>query len=354
LTIIRFLTNSLAKKHSNGRFHPESAQRIQTIEEWIHSGTEDRISYDYLNESAKKEEILSVHSSDHYMWIKKTKNQSGGHFYFDADTGANEYTFEAARQAVAVGIKAIWDSTRNSSVFALVRPPGHHATRSNPQGFCIFNNIAIATKLAILRKKYKRIAIIDFDHHFGNGTAYIHEKNPNILYISTHADPRIAYPACGYVDEIGKDEGRGYNICVPLMYKASESDIKTAFEELILPIIWQFKPEFLAISSGFDAYERDPIGVLGVTENGFTLIGAYMNHITNELKIPMANFLEGGYSIQMLPILLSSYITPIIHPERQDYLTEYISKTSASLKPRKETFSTIDQAKKLLSDFWEL
>lgn len=325
-------------------FHPESAQRIEVIEEWLHSQKDDQISYDILDQSASRDDILVTHSLDHYSLIERSQGQTG-HFYFDGDTAANNYTFEAARQAVSVGKKAIWESDRNTSIFALVRPPGHHATRASPGGFCIFNNIAIATELALVQKKFQRIAIIDFDHHFGNGTAYIHEKNPNILYFSTHADPRISYPGCGFVDEIGVEEGRGYNVLVPLGYRASEADLQIAFEELIQPIIFQFKPQFLAISAGFDAYERDPIGVLGVTVDGFSVIGTYIKQIASELEIPFAHFLEGGYNIQSLPNLVSSYIAPFIQDQE---------KRSHLLEPSDQTIATVNRSKGLLSDYWQL
>ncbi len=328
-------------------FHPESAQRIDVMEEWILSQTDDIIGYDVLDQSASMEEILVTHSSSHYQLIEKSQGQTG-HFYFDGDTAANNYTFEAARQAVAVGKKAMWESNKDRSIFALVRPPGHHATRTSPGGFCIFNNIAVASELALQQKKYQRIAIIDFDHHFGNGTAYTLEKNPNILYVSTHASPRLAYPGCGFLDEIGKGEGRGFNIPVPLEYRASEADLQAAFEQLIIPIVLQFKPDFLAISAGFDAYERDPLGILGVTSEGFSVIGSLLLRISTELDIPFANFLEGGYNIQMLPTLLSSYISPLVHPD-QEY-----SKLSEQLEPKNQTLTTLNQSKGILRDYWEI
>ncbi len=328
-------------------YHPESAQRIEVIEEWLHSQRDDRISYDTLDHPASMDDILVTHSPDHYKLIERTRGQTG-HFYFDADTAANDYTFEAARQAVAAGKMAIWESDLNTSVFALVRPPGHHATRNSPGGFCIFNNIAIATELALQQKKFQRIAIIDFDQHFGNGTAYIHEKNPNILYFSTHADPRISYPGCGFVEEIGEEEGRGYNVLVPLGFRASESDLQVAFEELFKPIIFQFKPQFLAISAGFDAYERDPIGVLGVTTDGFSVIGEYIKQIASELGIPFAHFLEGGYNIQSLPKLVSSYITPFIQKDQEKKFSDI------SLEPSDQTIAVVNRSKKLLSDYWQL
>ncbi|PWI49721.1 hypothetical protein CEE45_00920 [Candidatus Heimdallarchaeota archaeon B3_Heim] len=344
---IRFISNSLAKKHSNGKFHPESPQRIEIMEKWVTSHLDDSISFEISHEMANKEEILSVHTEDHYNLIEKTKNYEG-HFYFDADTAANSYSYEAAMQAVQIGIQAVFESTRDNSVFCLVRPPGHHATQHSPQGFCIFNNIAVGSQIALNKKKYHRIAILDIDHHFGNGTAYITESNPDILYMSTHADPRISYPGCGFSDEIGFGEGRGFNVPLPLGYRASEADLKLCFESIINPIIYQFKPDFLAISVGFDAYERDPIGVLGVTVNGFGYIGKIIKEITDNLKIPYAHFLEGGYNINLLPELLSAYVSPFIGK------SEVNLKIDPSLQVKEETKSIVQSSKNVLKDYWSL
>ena len=347
MSSIRFIVNSLAKKHSNGRFHPESPHRIEVMEKWITTQSNNKITMEISNESAEIDEILSVHTNDHYELIEKTKNHDS-HFYFTADTAANSYSFDASMQAVHVGKKAVWESSSDKSIFALTRPPGHHATRYGPQGFCLFNTIAISTELAIRQNKYRRIAIIDFDQHFGNGTAYIHENNPDILYISTHADPRISYPGCGFYDEIGKGNGRGFNIPIPLGYRASETDLQLAFESLIKPIIYQFKPEFLAISAGFDAYERDPLGVLGVTLEGFGYIGNQISEITNNLRIPYANFLEGGYNLDRLSDLLAAYTSPLLDNDSEKY------RLDASINPKSETKAIIQKSKDLLKDYWSL
>jgi acetoin utilization deacetylase AcuC-like enzyme len=119
------------------------------------------------------------------------------------------------------------------------------------------------------------------------------------------------------------------------------------FEQLIIPVIYQFKPDFLAISVGFDAYERDPIGILGVTSEGFSKIGSIIHRISSELDVPFANFLEGGYNIQMLPELLSSYISPLIHPDQE-------FQQPTQLEPNNQTISTLSRSKKILGDYWEL
>lgn len=343
---IHFLLNTEGKKHSNGTFHPESAQRIEVVESWLSTQSNPNITYGYNNIEASREDIEIIHSSNHYDLIKKTKGIDQ-YFRFDADTSANGYTFQAATQAVEIGKIAITQSNLSKSIFALVRPPGHHATQTTPMGFCIFNNIAIATQYALNRSLYKRIAIIDFDQHFGNGTAYIHEHNPSVLYISTHADPRMAYPGTGFVEEIGKGDGRGFNICIPLGYRATEFDISFAFQRLLTPILLQFKPEILAISAGFDGYERDPIGILGISLEGFGLIGQILQNIALDLEIPVAHFLEGGYNIKMFPLLISTYVQSFCsnNDNKKDKIIE---------QAQDQTILTLKKAQTLLKDFWEI
>ncbi|MHA1226382.1 MAG: histone deacetylase family protein [Candidatus Hodarchaeales archaeon] len=343
---VHFLANKLGKKHSNGNYHPESPERLEILEKWILSQNNPNITMQFLDQVATKEEILSVHTLNHYNLIKRTKDVDG-FFHFDLDTAANEHTFKAALQAVHVGTVALEQSTINKSAFALVRPPGHHATRTSPMGFCIFNNIAIASQLGLNDKKFSRIAIIDIDHHFGNGTAYIHEENPSILYLSTHASPRISYPGCGFVDEIGKKDGRGFNIPIPLDWRASENDILYIFEEIFSPILSQFKPDIMAVSVGFDSYEKDPIGVLGVTETGFTSLGSVIKNLSKDLKIPVAHFLEGGYNLAMLPSLLEYYITPFISDMEEDFKAN-----KDEVQP--QTKYTVEKACTLLKDYWEI
>lgn len=345
---IKFLTHTSAKKHINGRFHPESPERLKILETWINQAN---MELEILDRQATKEEILSVHSSNLYEMVKKTDGINGS-FRFDADTSASTYTFKASTEAVATGITAIERATTDISYFALVRPPGHHAYRSMPGGFCIFNNIAIASTLALKRDWYQKIAIIDFDQHYGNGTAAIMGSNPYVLYFSSHASPNIAFPGLGYIDELGEGSGKGTSIAIPLNYRATEADFFYAFESVIAPICLQFQPDLIAISAGFDAYEKDGIGVLGISVNGFEIIGKLIKHLARTLDAPVAHFLEGGYNIKDLPDLLASYVKPFYTPE-EDILSSSM-KDELRDKTQEHTSQVIDRLKDLLRDYWEV
>jgi acetoin utilization deacetylase AcuC-like enzyme len=183
--------------------------------------------------------------------------------------------------------------------FALVRPPGHHAETDRAMGFCLFNNVAIGARFGLQSLGLERIAIIDWDLHHGNGTQNSFYTSKDVLYFSTHAYPY--YPGSGSLGEIGAGEGEGYTINVPLSGGHDDRAFAKIFQEIILPVTREYRPDFIIISAGFDTYFADPLGTMAVTEQGFACMTKQVVDLAAEIcqgRLLIA--LEGGYNLRGL------------------------------------------------------
>ncbi len=297
-----------------------------------------------VSEPISQDLLKLVHSESLIESLARSERQT---IWFTPDTGTSPHTYKAARTASQAGLETIKNVSKNQLPFALVRPPGHHANRRHARGFCYFNNIAIAAAYYLSKKPQARIAIIDIDHHYGDGTAEIFYDNPSVLYISYHANPMYAYPGTGHVDEIGEGEARGYNVCLPLPPRAGPGDYALVTEEIVTPVVNEFKPDIILVSVGFDAYERDPIGILGQTPLGYRYLGQEIKKLARKQGCPVACYLEGGYAIDMLPTLLESFLTPWIEKKGKKLVV-------IEDQPKKPTKAMVRSAKQLLKPFWNI
>ena len=225
----------------------------------------------------------------------------------DADTITCPSSFAAAAAAVGTTIMAM-----ERGDFALVRPPGHHAYADEAHGFCLFNNVAVAAQKAV--NAGKRVLILDFDGHLGDGTMDIFYKSDQVMYWSLHQYP--AYPGNGTPDEIGEGKGKGFTINVPLP-GGSGDDIFLHAIDYMLPVAIQFQPDVVAVSAGFDAHQFDPMLQLRASGNFFYKVGRLL-----EETFPGKLFavLEGGYNAEELPNCVYNFIAgvnnePMPHPE---------------------------------------
>ena len=288
-------------KHDTGS-HPESAERVRHIIRKLEEvGITEKMKR-ILPVKASELQIAYVHADAYIKNVGAICNGGGG--MLDSDTPLCSATYEVALLSAGGVIKAVdevmikaGDGVRNA--FALIRPPGHHATPNKGMGFCIFNNIAVAAEH--LKRKYgvKRILIADWDVHHGNGTQEVFSGDPSVLYFSTHQYPH--YPGTGWIDEIGRGEGEGFTVNVPLPAGTDDDGYLYALNNVLVPIAMDFSPEFVLVSAGFDAHVDDPLASMKVTSTGFGLISDMIKAIAEKKsngRIVMA--LEGGYNLNAI------------------------------------------------------
>lgn len=316
-------------KHHPGTWHPERPERLKAILEAINSEEIKPFVEIFPPERATKEEILWNHTERLYKLIENTAGKSFSQL--DPDTSTNEYSFEAACFAVGAqkkGLKLLLEEGFDY-VFALVRPPGHHAEPDKAMGFCLFNNVALAAHYAQKLYGLKRILIVDFDLHHGNGTQKSFYNTDQVLFFSTHQYPY--YPGTGNYDEIGNGYGKGYTINVPFKVGCKDDDFIFFYQNLLKPIAFQYKPEIVLVSAGFDCLVDDPLGGLELTFKGLGI----MIEILKEIAQFSANgkilfTLEGGYNLANLKQGIKTVILKLVEPPNQNKVYEF-SPSSYSL-----------------------
>jgi acetoin utilization deacetylase AcuC-like enzyme len=292
------LSDSRYISHDDPR-HPECARRLVAIHQALdESGLRDAVMA-LPARAATDSELLAVHSQAHLDRVQRFGEQGGG--YMDADTYMNSDSWEAALWASGGVMRAVEAVANNEchNAFALVRPPGHHATPTQAMGFCLVNNIAVAARHAINTLGLERVAIVDYDVHHGNGTQDVFYQDPNVLFCSTHASP--FYPGTGLFHEMGSGDGAGATLNVPLPLGVGDKGYRQVFTEVVIPALRRWKPQLLLVSAGYDSHWSDPIGPMVLSVAGFAELTQMLYDAAAELcdgKIVLT--LEGGYSLKAL------------------------------------------------------
>ena len=248
---------------------------------------------------ATLDELTTVHQAGYVSRVEAYCRQGGGQW--DSDTMMSTGSYKAALYAAGGSIAAV-EAVMNKAVpcaYALVRPPGHHATYNNALGFCIFNNIAIAANYALNTYKMERVLIIDFDVHHGNGTQEAFTHNPYVLYVSMHQYP--LFPGTGFLTEMEQGSGAGTAINVPLPAGCGDNEYKLVFDEIVIPTARRFKPEIILVSAGYDAHWADELANMRLTLDGYYNMTRSIQQLADELCGGKTVFyLEGGYNLKVL------------------------------------------------------
>jgi acetoin utilization deacetylase AcuC-like enzyme len=279
--------------------HPENAHRLVTAMNYLTTHEILPRLTQVPARLATQEELGYCHHPNYIDLVEEVCRKGGG--MLDPDTYSNAFSYDAARQAVGGLVDlttAVLDGDLDNG-FALIRPPGHHATSDRAMGFCLFGNVAVAARVACRDKGLERVAIIDFDVHHGNGTQAILDDDPSVLFVSSHQYP--FYPGTGDVGETGFGEAQGTKINIPLRPKTGDEGIKQLYREVVFPALRRFQPELILVSVGFDAHWKDPLANIDLSLAGYHWLCQNLVDLAAELCQGKIVFtLEGGYDLVIL------------------------------------------------------
>ncbi|RMD96865.1 MAG: histone deacetylase, partial [Deltaproteobacteria bacterium] len=309
-----FCLEAIYGEHDTGE-HPENRGRLDEIATLL-DGMMPHFDLRRIEAfEAPLAEIARVHTERLITRIAATAG--GGRTHLDPDTVTSAASFSAARFAVG-GVLALLDELfagRIANGFAFVRPPGHHAESDRAMGFCLFNNVAIGARYALERYGVERIAIIDWDVHHGNGTQAAFFEDPRVLFVSLHQYP--LYPGSGRLEEIGKGEGRGCTVNVPIPSGCGDAEYLTLFDEVVLPLLHETAPGLILVSAGFDAHAQDPLAQMRVSAEGFGQMAARVLDVAEAScggRVLMV--LEGGYSREGLRASVRAVLEEMLMPKK--------------------------------------
>jgi acetoin utilization deacetylase AcuC-like enzyme len=323
--------------------HPESPERLKVMMNSLEQG--DVMSEISLVKPrmADETELLRVHSPEHVQKIKTFCEQGGG--YLDMDTYTSPESYNIAKLA-AGGVITAGELVLNSfnSAYAIVRPPGHHATAERAMGFCLFNNLAIGLEHMREEHHLEKFLIFDFDAHYGNGTAEIFYNDPHVMYISIHQDPHTIFPGQGFVQEIGGEDALGSNINLPMAPGSQTPDYLYILEKVLEPVFKDFGADFYFFDVGFDALRSDPLSSLMLDDHFFEWIASEMIRLTDHRVL----VLEGGYNLESMARANLKMINVLKDEEtKNEYILGY-----ENLEVKNETKTFFQEVKDNLSPFF--
>lgn len=332
--------------HTQGQ-HPERKERL----EHIIAGLEQDSLMDQVEmlrpKPADPEEIALIHDRDYIRSIDEACRS--GKKFLDLDTYIVPESYRVALLSaggVLTGLEKVMAGSPRK-VFSLNRPPGHHAERSRAMGFCLFNNVAIAAAAAGRDFGLQRIAIMDWDVHHGNGTQHAFEDKSEVLFISTHQSP--AYPGTGGMKETGRGDGEGFTVNIPLPAGCGDAEYALFFDQVIIPVLDQYKPELIIISSGHDAYRQDPLAGMSLTHGGFYYMADVMAAAADRWsggKVLLG--LEGGYHLEGQ----SGAVIQILNAMGRWGLP--VTEHAPDLKPLKHAQQRLEEVLEVQRAYWDL
>jgi len=343
-------------KHSNGPMHPEGPERLVTIDRMLAGFPLKDHLQDIPPRDATFEELARVHEQDYIRRIEQTQGRS--FTVLDPDTSATSDSYAAAIRAAGGAIAATEAvlSGDYPSAFAFVRPPGHHAEAGRAMGFCLFNNIAIAAMYGLRRHGLKRVLIVDWDVHHGNGTMHSFYGTDEVLYFSIHQYPH--YPGTGRIDEVGRGAGQGYTMNVPLYGGQGDADYLYVFREILLPVAREYAPELILVSAGFDTHRNDPLAGMGMSSGAYGQLTGILQELAEECCPGRLAFtLEGGYDQTALSEGVAAVLSSLIRGRDGDPVAGRDPAAGSTYAEaggaQPETRQVVGELRRVLSAYWK-
>lgn len=335
--------DSVFDEHHARTPHPECPERLHAARKAI-AELPEAVTLGVVNaRAATEDELARVHTS---AYIERLGRSAGKWAQWDADTFAAPRSAEVATKAAGGGVALVDALMRCEARFgaALLRPPGHHARPDGAMGFCLLNNVAIAAAHARANGA-RRVMIVDFDVHHGNGTQEMFYADPNVLFVSTHQFP--FYPGTGDAIEIGSGDGRGFTANVPLSRGAGNAEYVAAFERLVAPLASEFAPDLVLFSAGFDAHRDDPLAGMMLTASAYgSLLALVRESVAG--TTPLALFLEGGYDLAGLEASVGAALRGLAGlPDENGPIAPA---ETAGLSPSHER--EIERTRQVLREYW--
>ena len=329
-------------EHRPSEWHPERPERLRAIVEALkRANLWSSFSVQVVEPTpASRDDIALVHDREYISLIERLSEFRRP---LDLDTPLDSNTFELALLAAGGTIKAgeLVITGIAANAFALVRPPGHHASRARGGGFCYFNNMAIMIEHLKRRYGIKRSFILDIDAHHGNGTQDIFYEDPSVMFMSIHQDGRTLYPGTGFVHELGSGDGEGYTVNVPLPPGSSDAEYASVMQELFVPLTEVFKPELIAVSAGMDAHIDDPLTQLKLSTRAYGWLTRYIVEQAKKYCGGRVVFvLEGGYSLDAVAGAATN-IVKVLTGELPAFPTE------------RRSPKVINEVKQALANYWK-
>lgn len=326
---VSIIKDELYLEHKPGHTHPEHPHRIKTIYRMLEKDFSNDLSI-IQPVIASLEQLELVHTPTYIKKVLKTADHN--YTSLAPDTPASAGSFVAACSAAGGCLEGL-----NSLVsgdcdicFSLIRPPGHHALPDRAGGFCIFNNVAIAARYAIKAHNMRRILIIDWDIHHGNGVHDVFYDCSEVLYMSTH--DKFLYPYTGDWEKTGRAGGEGYTVNIPIPREFFDEDLFFVYREISTPIIERFRPELILVCAGFDAHLNDPIGRSRMTEKVFKWLTRLLLTLWQGIDCPPLLFaLEGGYDFRALSACVKEMLREMTDDHHPDTLPASTSFRAAPL-----------------------